>query len=239
MISFDVLKTDFETLDGQALLEPLIRDVFPGKIALVSSFGAESAVLLHMVSRIDPSTPVIFLNTGKLFAQTVAYRETLTDALGLQDVRVSEPNEAAVLTGDKDGTLWRRDTDACCHIRKVEPLERALRGFQAWITGRKRIQGGIRRGLAPLENADWRYKINPLARWRAEQLSDYIDRHDLPRHPLVTQGYPSIGCQPCTIPVNATDARSGRWAEQEKTECGIHWTANGRPIAVRETRIQG
>jgi phosphoadenosine phosphosulfate reductase len=230
MIGFDALKSEFEALDGATLLGPLIREVFPGRIALVSSFGAESAVLLHMVSEIDPKTPVIFLNTGKLFRETLDYQRELTKRLALQDVRVVEPLPADVQFLDKDGELWRRSVDACCQFRKVEPLERALAGFQAWITGRKRFQGGIRKTLDPLEHADWRFKVNPLVGWSEDRIDEYMQTHDLPRHPLVAEGYPSIGCKPCTIPANGTDARSGRWAEQEKTECGIHWSANGTPV---------
>ena len=232
MINFEAVKTDYHGLSGQAVLEPLIKDIFPGRIALVSSFGAESAVLLHMISEIDKSTPVIFLNTGKLFAETLVFQTQLTKRLGLTDVRVIEPAKSDLEAYDAQGKLWESDTDACCHIRKVLPLERALQGFQAWITGRKRSQGGIRSELPLLETADWRLKVNPLAGWSPAQIEDYLTEHDLPHHPLVAEGYRSIGCIPCTIPAGGNDARSGRWANQEKVECGIHWSANGKPMAI-------
>lgn len=234
MINFKTIESDFESLSGKALLEPLIKDIFPGRIALVSSFGAESAVLLHMVAEIDKATPVVFLNTGKLFGETLAYRTQLTKKLGLTDVRVIEPEQQDLFDYDPKGELWQSSTDACCHIRKVLPLERALHGFQAWITGRKRYQGGIRKKLPVVETADWRVKVNPLAEWGQDKLDAYLDAHDLPRHPLVAEGYPSIGCIPCTIPADASDARSGRWANQDKTECGIHWSANGAPLKLEK-----
>lgn len=232
MINYENVRQEHNALDGKALLEPLIKQIFPGRIALVSSFGAESAILLHMISEIDPATPVIFLNTGKLFAETLLYRSQLTKRLGLTDVRIIEPEPEDIKSFDNNGTLWQSDVDTCCHIRKVLPLERALKGFHAWITGRKRFQGGIRTSLEQVETADWRLKVNPLANWTEEQISDYMTAHDLPPHPMVADGYPSIGCMPCTIPANEKDARSGRWANQEKTECGIHWSANGRRVAV-------
>lgn len=222
---------DYEGLDGPALLRALLRDVFPGRIALVSSFGAESAVLLHMVSQIDPQTPVVFLDTGKLFGETLDHRDRLIRKLGLTDVRSVQPLERDLANLDPSGALWQHNPDLCCTIRKVEPLERALQGFQAWITGRKRFHGGLRQTLPQIELADWRIKVNPLANWSHGEVSDYLARHDLPAHPLVAAGYPSIGCVPCTAPA-AGDAgtRDGRWSGQDKTECGIHWTANGKPI---------
>lgn len=234
MIEYRRLIEDYGELDGEELLHPLIRDVFPGRIALVSSFGAESAVLLHMVSRIDPQTPVIFLETGKLFPETLAYRDTLVARLGLSDVRSIAPLDSDVRHLDPRGTLNETNPDLCCRFRKVEPLERALRGFQAWITGRKQFHGGVRANLATIETADWRIKANPLAGWDPARIETYMATHDLPRHPLVALGFPSIGCAPCTAPVtgDAEDVRAGRWAGLDKTECGIHWTANGRPIRV-------
>jgi len=232
MINFETVKTDYHGQSAQDVLKSLIKDIFPGRIAMVSSFGAESAVLLHMVSEIDKTTPVIFLNTGKLFAETLVFQTQLSKRLGLTDVRVIDPAKSDLDTYDEQGNLWESDTDACCHIRKVLPMEEALKGFQAWITGRKRFQGGIRTELPMLETADWRLKVNPLAGWPPEQVEDYLTKHDLPRHPLVAEGYRSIGCIPCTIPAGGSDARSGRWANQEKVECGIHWSANGKPTAL-------
>jgi len=193
------------------------------RLALVSSFGAESAVLLHMVSEVKPDLPVLFLDTGMLFAQTLDYRRKLVARLGLTDVRDLRPQFEDLAVGDPGSDLWRRDTDACCHIRKVLPLDRALKGFDAWLTGRKRFHGGDRLRLPVVEHAEGKVKFNPLANWTKDDLDGYMALHELPRHPLLDAGFPSIGCWPCTAPVEeGGDARSGRWAGLEKTECGIH-----------------
>ena len=210
---------------GPELLRALITGPFAGRIALVSSFGAESAVLLHMVSRIDPATPVIVLDTGKLFPETLAYRDALAGRLGLTDLRSVAPDPTDLGRHDPDGSLWSLEPDLCCHIRKTEPLDRALAGFDAWITGRKRFQGAGRAALPTLEGdtATGRIKVNPLAPWSAERLSRYLADHDLPVHPLVADGYRSIGCAPCTRAVApGEDQRAGRWSWLDKTECGIH-----------------
>ncbi len=205
------------------LLRAAIDGMFRDRIAVVSSFGTESAVLLHMVAQIDPATPVIFLETGQLFAQTLQYVEQLSRHLGLTDVRAEQPNPAAIAAEDPQGDLWRRDPDRCCYLRKVLPLETALSGFEAWISGRKRFQGGGR-GALPLAEADGtRVKLNPLAAWSADAIDTYFTEHDLPRHPLQEFGFLSIGCHPCTdTVVPGDDTRAGRWAGSEKTECGIH-----------------
>jgi phosphoadenosine phosphosulfate reductase len=196
-------------------------------VALVSSFGSESAVLLHMLSAIDRDAPVLFLDTGQLFAQTLDYRKSLTAQLGLTDVRDLRPSFQDLATHDPKADLWKTDTDACCAIRKVAPLDRVLLpDFDAWITGRKRFHGGSRLGLPVVEaGAEGKVKFNPLANWSKEQLEAYMAEHDLPAHPLVEFGYPSVGCWPCTKPVEAgevSDIRAGRWAGSDKTECGIH-----------------
>ena len=207
-----------------ALLRALIRERFVGRIALVSSFGAESAVLLHMAAAIDPALPVIFLDTGKLFPATLAYRDALVARLGLADVRAARPEDAALAAADPAGRLWESDPDRCCGLRKVAPLDRALAPFDAWISGRKRFQGGGRDGLDAVEfGTDWRIKINPLAQWSAADIAAYLARHDLPAHPLLAAGYRSIGCAPCTRPVRPDEApRAGRWDGRARTECGIH-----------------
>ncbi|MDP3853563.1 phosphoadenylyl-sulfate reductase [Phenylobacterium sp.] len=198
-------------------------EVFGDKLALVSSFGAESVVLLHMISKIKPDTPVLFLDTGMLFGQTLDYRKTLAAKLGLTDVRDLRPHYQDLATTDPEAKLWQTDTDACCEIRKVIPLDRALADFDAWITGRKRFHGGDRLSLPVVEPAEAQVKFNPLANWGKAELDAYIAEHDLPAHPLVAQGFPSIGCWPCTKPVEeGQDVRAGRWAGQDKTECGIH-----------------
>lgn len=196
---------------------------FGDKLALVSSFGAESAVLLHLVSKVKPDMPVLFLDTGMLFGQTLDYRRQLAAKLGLTEVRDLRPAYHDLATGDPEAKLWQTDTDACCEIRKVIPLDKALAEFDAWITGRKRFHGGARLSLPVVEQADHQVKFNPLANWGKEDLDAYMAEHDLPAHPLVAQGFPSIGCWPCTKPVEAgQDVRAGRWADSEKTECGIH-----------------
>lgn len=220
-----VLRAANSDLDGPALVAALLAGPLRGRIALVSSFGAESAALLDMVARADPATPVIFLDTLKLFPETLAYRDALTARLGLRDVRSVQPAGADLDRHDPDGTLWSLDADFCCHIRKTEPLDRALAGFDAWITGRKRFHGGKRATLPTIEGdiATDRLKINPLATWSHEDLLRYLADRDLPVHPLVGKGYPSIGCVPCTRRVQpGEDLRSGRWAWLDKTECGIH-----------------
>jgi phosphoadenosine phosphosulfate reductase len=225
------LKQAHEGLDGLSLLRALLREgPLRGRTALVSSFGAESAVLLDMVATIDPTTPVIFLDTGKLFPETHAYREELTGLLGLKDVRLAAPMAGRLARHDPEGDLWQREPDMCCDVRKTEPLDQALDGFSAWITGRKRFQGGARTALQTIEGEPsvGRVKINPLARWSSEDVERYRILRDLPRHPLVAEGYRSIGCMPCTRPTKAgEDPRAGRWWGLDKTECGIHRQASG------------
>jgi phosphoadenosine phosphosulfate reductase len=205
------------------LLRSMLR-AFPGRIAAVSSFGAESAVLLHLLSDIDPAVPVIFLDTGKLFAETLDYRDTLVRRFGLRGVRSARPDAGLLAERDSRGTLWREAPDQCCWHRKVEPLDAALAGFAAWITGRKRAHGGGRETLDSVETGtDGRIKVNPLAEWSTEDVAAYFDAHDLPRHPLTARGYRSIGCVPCTRAAAPGEApRAGRWAGSGKTECGIH-----------------
>ncbi|MEX3015785.1 phosphoadenylyl-sulfate reductase [Gymnodinialimonas hymeniacidonis] len=216
--------------DAPTLLRHALDDMSIGPVAMVSSFGADSVVLLHMLSEIDKSTPVIFIDTEMLFEATLTYQREVADTLGLTDVRVIKPNRAALLERDVDGILHHFDPDACCALRKTEPLERALEGFGGWITGRKRVHGGARAAMPLFEKNERRIKINPLANWTTQQVADYITQHDLPRHPLVAQGFPSIGCQPCTTPAEADeDPRAGRWRGQTKDECGIHF-ADGKAI---------
>lgn len=217
------LNARFGHLDGLELLRVLLMEEMPGQIALVSSFGAESAVLLAMAAEVDPAIPVIFIDTGKLFGETRTYRDKLVKFLGLTNVQTFGPDAAAEAALDAAGTLWRDNNDACCAFRKVEPLDRALKPHAGWITGRKRFQSGTRAALPTIEAEDGKLKINPLANWDAKQLEAEFKRRDLPRHPLVADGFLSIGCMPCTQRVEpGADARSGRWAGLDKTECGIH-----------------
>ncbi|MBO6784785.1 MAG: phosphoadenylyl-sulfate reductase [Alphaproteobacteria bacterium] len=208
---------------GEKIMRAAIEEVFPFRVGVLSSFGAESAVILHQVAQIDPATPVLFLETGQLFAQTLQYQEELSDRLGLTDVRVIRPDPVKLAKRDPNNDLWKTDPGACCHLRKVVPLETALEGFDAWITGRKRFQGGTRTTLPVVEVENRRVKVNPLAGWSQDRLDAYFAEHDLPRHPLWEFGYLSIGCHPCTRPVAAgEDPRAGRWSGRDKTECGIH-----------------
>jgi phosphoadenosine phosphosulfate reductase len=205
------------------IIERAVERYFVGEIAAVTSFGADSAVLLHMIAEVDRNLPVIFLDTGKHFEETLQYRDALAADLGLTDVRVITPLEAALNRDDPDGTLHSRDTDTCCAIRKVEPMARGVEPFRAWFTGRKRFQASTRTSLPVFEAIGPRARINPLARWTTSDLADYMRAHDLRENPLVAYGYLSIGCFPCTQPVKSgEDARSGRWAGEAKTECGIH-----------------
>lgn len=216
--------------DAQTVLRHVLGDVQIGPIALVSSFGAESVVLLHMISEIDKATPVIFLETEMLFPETLTYQREVSDRLGLTDVRVITPNRNDVLAEDVDGLLHQADTDACCDLRKTRPLEDALKDFGGWITGRKRFQGGQRAALPLFEKEGRKIKINPLADWTSEDLQTYMRDHNLPRHPLVAKGFPSVGCMPCTTRVSDhEDPRAGRWRDSEKTECGIHFE-NGSAV---------
>lgn len=210
-------------LDPKAVIEAALAEDFAGGLAAVSSFGADSAVLLHMIAEIDRNLPIIFLDTGKHFGETLDYRDALAADLGLSDIRIVTPDEAALERIDPEGDLHRTDTDACCAVRKVEPMARGVEPFGAWLTGRKRFQAATRAHLPVFEAVGPRLRINPLARWTTSDLAGYMRRHALRENPLVAYGYLSIGCFPCTQAVKpGEDARSGRWAGQAKTECGIH-----------------
>lgn len=209
--------------DARDIIEYAAHELFPGRIALVSSFGAESVVLLHLVSEVDRNLPVIFLDTGKLFAETIAYRHEVAERLRLTDVRTIIPDPDRLAGGDPHGALWMTNPDLCCHYRKTEPLNRALSGFDAWFTGRKRFQNRVRAELPVFEADGERIKVNPLVNWSSEKLKAYAAEHALPEHPLVAKGFLSIGCVPCTTKVlPGEDARAGRWRGLGKIECGIH-----------------
>ena len=214
-----------------SVLERALSDDQVGDVALVSSFGAESVVLLHMISVMAPKTPVLFIDTQMLFQETIDYQTELADKLQLEDIRRITPDPRRLAIVDPDNTLHQRDTDACCDLRKTETLQNALRPFHSWVTGRKRFQGGARAALQFFENEeDIRIKVNPLAHWEKSDVQDYMVNNRLPRHPLVAQGYPSIGCAPCTSPVKeGEDERAGRWRGSEKEECGIHFV-NGKIV---------
>jgi len=201
-----------------------------GRIALVSSFGAESVVLLHMAALVDKTTPILFIDTEMLFTETLVYQNEVSERLGLSNLHIIRaPNLAA---HDPDGLLHKTAPDACCDLRKTAPLQSALQGYDGWITGRKRFQSGTRAALEffEIEPNSTRIKVNPLAHWATDDVRAYMEENRLPRHPLVAQGYPSIGCMPCTTPVKpGEDPRAGRWRQSEKDECGIHFV-NGKMI---------
>jgi len=227
----DALTSKYSDQDASYILTSAITKDFSGRIALVSSFGAESVVLLHMIAQIDPDTPVLFGETGMLFRETLTYQRQLAHKLGLTNVQTIRPTLTEVSTADLDGTLHQRDPDSCCALRKVAPLNRALQPYAAWITGRKRHQSGTRASMPFAEYDDAnRVKLNPLADWEIDDVRAYMQQHDLPAHPMVSRGFHSIGCAPCTSPVReGEDPRAGRWRGQEKTECGIHFV-DGKPV---------
>lgn len=213
---------------SRSTTEDLVRRVLVerafGRAAVVSSFGADSAVLLHLVAEVDPRATVLFVDTGRHFAETLAHRDRLAARLGLRDVRTVGPSADAVAGRDGDGALHATDPDACCAFRKVRPLEAALDGFDAWLTGRRRHQATSRGAMGQVEtDAAGRVKVNPLADWSEDAIDAYLASHGLPAHPLTADGYPSIGCAPCTSRVApGEDPRAGRWRGHTKTECGLH-----------------
>jgi phosphoadenosine phosphosulfate reductase len=219
------LETRFARIPALALLRLAIEDLFPGRIALVSSFGADSVVLLDMVSRIDKATPLVFVDTGQHFPETLEYRDQLLERLGLTGLIEAKPDAAVLEREDPEKFLFASDPDRCCEIRKVAPLGPALESFDAWITGRKGHQTADRATLPLFEAEGARVKVNPLVGWSASDLLAYIKERDLPPHPLVAKGFPSIGCLPCTSRVApGEDPRAGRWRGKNKQECGIHVT---------------
>lgn len=207
-----------------ALLKILLKEEFRDKkISLVSSFGAESAVLLHMVSQIDRYLDIIFLDTFKHFEETYSYRKRLVKLLGLKGVRIIKPETPALKNEDPQGNLHSENPNLCCYLRRVLPLEKALQDREVWITGRKHFQSVERSTLSLFEEANGKIKVNPLIRWTRKDVDAYFEAHQLPQHPLVEKGFFSIGCAPCTNPTWSPDqARTGRWNGSAKTECGIH-----------------
>ena len=226
-------------LEGRDLIRTIARD-YKGRVALLSSFGAESSVLLHMVSEIDPTLPVIFLDTEKLFPETIAYRNQLIDELGLRNVKVWHPSAADLASQDPNGDLHNSNSDQCCNIRKTKPMEKAFANYDVMLSGRKRFHGAGRADLKFVSIDGDRLKVEPLAGFTALDLQNYMTTHHLPSHPLKLQGYRSIGCIPpqCTAP-GGTDnkPREGRWMGSDKTECGIHFTANGKIIRTENRGV--
>ena len=224
------LNARFEGVDTETVLREVIGERLLGELAVVSSFGTESAVLLDLVARADPATPVLFLETGKMFAETLEYRDTLVVRLGLTDLRNITPDPAVIEAQDATGLRWNYDPDGCCEIRKVLPLARAMKDFNGSITGRKAFQAATRSAIPRFEFDGDRIKFNPLADWTKADLDAWFEQRELPRHPLEAKGYLSIGCAPCTSVVKAgEDPRAGRWRGWDKVECGIHGEPLGDP----------
>ncbi len=219
----DALNARFEGVPADEMLRTLVAEGSLGRIAVVSSFGTESAVLLHLVAQADKAMPVIFVDTLRMFPETIDYRDTLVKHLGFTDSRTVTPLPDVLAARDANLLRWSYDPDGCCAIRKVEPLARAKDGLDSWISGRKAFQSVTRQNLPRFEIEDGRLKINPLGDWDKTALDAYFEAHDLPRHPLEAQGYLSIGCEPCTSKVMpGEDPRAGRWRGWDKVECGIH-----------------
>lgn len=217
------LNNRFRGIDTVEMLRTLFEEGALGRVAVVSSFGAESAVLLHLIASIDRDTPVLFGDTLKMFPETLSYRDALVQHLGLTNVITYRPDPETLGAKDENELRWSYDPDGCCEIRKVIPLEKQLTGYDSSISGRKGFQSATRSGLPRFELDGDRLKVNPLASWTKEDLDAYFEANDLPRHPLEAEGYPSIGCQPCTSKVRpGEDPRAGRWRGWDKVECGIH-----------------
>ena len=221
--SAEVLDRALRDAPPQEIIAAALRAVGRDRLAVVSSFGTESAALLKVMADVDPAIPVIFLDTGWLFEETLAYRDTLIASLGLRDVRSIKPPEEALKREDPERELWFSDPDACCRIRKVEPLARALAPFGGWINGRKRFQGGARAAIPVVEADGVRLKFNPFANVSRQDIEAIYAQAKLPPHPLAAAGFLSVGCMPCTSRTSPDeDLRAGRWRGRPKTECGIH-----------------
>ncbi len=218
------LNAELRDADAATILKRTLES-FPGRVAMLSSFGAEAAVPLHLLAQTAPDMPVLFLDTDRHFGQTLPYRDQLASQLGLTDIRSLKPENTAA--ADPKGDLWRTDADLCCTIRKVKPLAAVKPQFDVLITGRKHFHGAGRLRLPLFEVLDGQIRLNLLANWSPDEVDAYFAQHALPRHPLVQAGYRSIGCWPCTQPSADADddVRGGRWAGSEKVECGIHLPA--------------
>jgi phosphoadenosine phosphosulfate reductase len=232
----------FDEMDGVGVLRQAVTELLADDVAIVSSFGADSSVLLHMVSEVDKDLPVYFLETGKHFPETLDYVETLKRHLGLTNVIALHPDDKDVQRFDPKGDLWETDPDSCCHIRKTEPLDAAVAGYGGWVTGRKRYQTAERGVLPHFElTSDDRIKVNPLAYFSDADITTYKLKYGLPEHPLYNKGYKSIGCAPCTsVVAEGEDPRAGRWRGLNKKECGIHFDFNGaiaKPMAAQDLNL--
>jgi len=234
------LNQEFELKKPEEIIAWAIRE-FPGKIAASSSFGPESGVLLHMISRIDPAVPILFLETGYHFPETLQYKKDLAEFLGLKNVinLKADPKRKAEVVAQYEGVPYEKNPDLCCHINKVEPLDRALKDYDAWMSGIRRNQTDFRKSVRTVEEYKRKgeetpplhlYKISPISNFTSREMWWYLKEHQIPKHPLYDKGYLSVGCWPCTRPVQpGDDERSGRWAGKAKTECGIHTFMEVKP----------
>ncbi len=227
------LNSAFAGLTAHQMLSRLLHGGVAGRVAVISSFGAEAACLLGLVASKDPSTPVVFLDTRKHFAETLAYVDDLMDRLGLTTLVRARPSPTRLEVEDPDGELHARDNDRCCYLRKTLPMIGVLRNYDCVLTGRKRFQTSDRAQMNLVDVQESWLRVNPLADWTREQVLEYLEGHGILEHPLVSHGYASIGCEPCTQP--SEDFRAGRWAGTEKTECGIHITEDGKVVGRSET----
>lgn len=206
-----------------SVLEGALKAHEAGDIALVSSFGAQSVVLLHMVSVLDRDLAVLFIDTQMLFPETLTYQREICEQLGLTNLHIITPQKADIKYHDPLGDLHEFDSDSCCGLRKTKPLNAALAPYKGWISGRKRFQGASRADLEHFDSDGTRLKINPLAHWDPSDIITYMEENRLPKHPLIAKGFPSIGCAPCTSTVaEGEDPRAGRWRHSKRVECGIH-----------------
>jgi phosphoadenosine phosphosulfate reductase len=233
----DALNARFEGVDTLSMLKAVFAEGLAGKVGVVSSFGTESAVLLDLIAKADRSVPVIFVDTLKMFDETLHYRDLLVTRLGFTNSSTVTPDPETLKKKDETGLRWSYDPDGCCEIRKVEPLARAKSGLDAWISGRKAFQSVTRQNLPRFEVEDGRLKINPLGDWTKADLDAWFEANDLPRHPLEAQGYLSVGCEPCTSKVMpGEDPRAGRWRGWDKVECGIHSPVSAIPVVDPDDR---
>lgn len=228
------LNEAFDGMSTRQMLSRLLHGGVAGRVAVVSSFGAEAACLLSLVASKDPSTPVVFLDTRKHFSETLGYVDDLMDQLGLTTLVRARPSLTSLAADDPDGTLNQRDSDRCCYLRKTLPMVAVLGNFDCVLTGRKRFQTNDRAKMDIVEVQESWLRVNPLHDWTHADVRSYLEEHGILQHPLVSQGYPSIGCEPCTQP--SSDIRGGRWAGTDKTECGIHITADGKVVRVNGNR---
>ena len=224
------LKSVNDILNGKSTIDRirlLIEDIFLNRISYVSSFGAESAIILHMISKINKGFPIVFINTLKLFQETIDYKNYLKKSLGLQNIIEIQPEIEELKQADRNNDLWKTDTNKCCELRKVKPLNKALKNYDAWFSGRKSFHSDTRQENTMVEFHDDKYIVSPLLSWKRAEIENYFVGNNLERHPLVAQSYLSIGCTHCTSKtIDINDVRSGRWVGSTKTECGIHKSKN-------------